>query len=189
LDWIEQQAILAGIKADLLDLVLRVQTMEFSLQSTAETIENKLDINTTTGPLMFDGVFNLNEKNENTSIFSMKNDSNQTIHFTPENIGVFDKPYIFGRLLTIDGKKLEGRFEISVVKSEEIESVVLQASTEKVNFSHPTKHAQKLFIDLSSHTVCEPGETIQIRLKSKEILDPSQSKIVIEDLVFAEVAQ
>ena len=161
--------------------------MESSMMGLQENTENTPSIIATVGPLMFDGIFKMNESDTESDILVMPNESATTIHFTPGHVGYTDKPYVFGRLIDIDGKKLEGVFSVKVVKNDGSEAKIIEASTEKLNFAHPTKPNQRVWIDNNDPICCEPSETLVISLKSRTALDTKQSKIVFEDLLFAEV--
>jgi len=165
----------------------RVFSMESKLISVPKIVDNQLDIISTIGPILLDGVFSLNIKDEDTVILRMPNESNQTIHFTPWFIDHAAKPHVFGRLIDLDGKKIEGVLTVEIEKPDEPTQQILQSSTEKVNFSHPTKPGQRMMVESSTQACCAPGDTLIVKLKSRVPLDTMQSKIVFEDLVFAEV--
>lgn len=149
------------------------------------------DIIANVQPLMLDGIFELNTPGEVSTILRMPNESTETIHFTPRSLGFDHDSYIFGRLLNVDGKKLEGVFSVELVKNNdevEIRTTVIKSTTEKLNYSHPTKQGQRLHIE-GEHLVFEPGDVLEFKLESKHGFDAIASKLVFEDLVFVEAQQ
>jgi hypothetical protein len=179
---------LVAIRADLMTLVERLAVLEVSMTTPSIMVP---DIVASVQPLMLDGVFEPNTPGEVSTILRMPNESTETIHFTPRSLGFDHDSYIFGRLLRANGKKIEGVFSVELVKTNEDSTTrmtLLKSTTEKLNFSHPTKQAQRLIIE-GDHCILEPGDAIEIKLESKHGFDAISSKLVFEDLIFVEAQQ
>lgn len=176
---------LVAVRADLMALVERLAMLEANIMAPEPVMPG---IVASVQPLMLDGIFEPNTPGQVSTILRMPNESTETIHFTPRAIGFEHESYIFGRLLNSDGKKLEGVFSVELVKQNddgETRTTIIKSTTEKLNFSHPTKQAQRLHIE-GEHLVLEPGDMLEFKLESKQGFDAIASKLVFEDLIFVE---
>ena len=151
------------------------QTM-LDMDDTVESEEHNLVLTRT--PLMFDGNFEVNIPGEESLILTFCNNSNDTLHFTPE----FSEPYVFGRLHDINGKKIEGILKVVLKNIDEEPFVALSTSTEKINFAHPTKEHGRVRLEQHHGMPLMPGGELEIRLFANTILDTANSKLTFEDL-------
>jgi hypothetical protein len=185
----------AAIKASLLESWSRVNALEQSflapeIPASESTEPLRTDITWNFAPLVFEGCFEPNLEGKESPILEFTNDSNETIHFDSTiayELGAEPlRPYIFGRLKDTTGKKLEGQFKVYAVNSDN-RAVLVSATTELLNFSHPTKPNDALYLDNHDSPPLLPGGKLIFTLESKQHLDTAESKIVFESLTFVGV--
>ena len=177
---------LLGLKSQILSMYQQLEALELYIANTNYVDEGYDEtLISTTGPMMFDGVFNTNTIGENSLIYEHTNDTTTTIHFTNDISDSGHGPYVFGRLLDINNKKIEGLIMV-VIEHEEYDQpfMVLNISTEKLNYSHPGKTNGRIFLGLPDGIPLLPNGKLKIYLQTNEPLDTKTSKIVFEDLLF-----
>lgn len=178
------------IKGQLLDGLEKLIAIENSIEGDG-ILEDHSNVSAAWIPIVFEGGFKSNVLSEESLIMSMDNEGNETLHF---NAGVLSElglmtsnrsPYIFGRIVDVDNKKIEGTFRVAIQKGEK-EVDIIKSTTEKLNFSHPTNRSNRLNIENVNQVAFEPGDRLNIYLKSKNGLDTEASKIAFEDIVALE---
>ena len=183
----------AAIKAALLESWSRVNALEQSFlgpepaTNRPPTESTASDIKWNFAPMVFEGCFEPNLEGTESPILEFTNDSKETIHFNStlayELGGEPLRPYIFGRLKDTHGKKLEGQFKVYALNNEN-RVILVNATTELLNFSHPTKPNDALYLDIHDSPPLLPGGKLIFTLDSKQQLDTAESKIVFESLTF-----